>query len=290
MASRPGATPAVDLPVMRQLMPLILPSRTHAVIFYQTLANVEGTLSWIEANNSQDAAQKVSLFQVLLTAIVRTLADRPQLNRYVKGGRIWQRDHVALTFSVKQARKDSARIVSTKLRFDEDIDIFSLGSRVHEAVNRGRSGKKTSAETTIRRLLTLPRPLAAPLLWARHQLDEWGLMPASALEFDPLYTSAMVSNVGSFGLSAVYHHPFEDGTCSINVSMGRVAMTPVALQDGTIVARKTLDLRFTLDDRICDGFYYARTLALLQWFIENPQVLAVGRTGVTEPPALTTLE
>ena len=45
------------------------------------------------------------------------------------------------------------------------------------------------------------------------------------------------------------------------------------LYDGQIVERKYMDLRFNLDERICDGFYYASLIKHYFRILHNPEVL-----------------
>ena len=37
--------------------------------------------------------------------------------------------------------------------------------------------------------------------------------------------------------------------------------------------RKYVDFKFTLDERIADGYYYSGTVALVKKLLENPQLL-----------------
>ena len=37
--------------------------------------------------------------------------------------------------------------------------------------------------------------------------------------------------------------------------------------------RETVDLGFTLDERIADGYYYARSVKLIKTLLENPELL-----------------
>ena len=45
------------------------------------------------------------------------------------------------------------------------------------------------------------------------------------------------------------------------------------IKDGEIVERKYLDLTFNLDERICDGFYYANAMKYLLRLLSHPDVL-----------------
>ena len=44
-------------------------------------------------------------------------------------------------------------------------------------------------------------------------------------------------------------------------------------EDGTIVPRKYVDVNFVLDERICDGYYYATFFKYYRRLLRNPEIL-----------------
>nr|MCR4790636.1 2-oxo acid dehydrogenase subunit E2 [Treponemataceae bacterium] len=46
-------------------------------------------------------------------------------------------------------------------------------------------------------------------------------------------------------------------------------------KEGEIERKHFLDFNFTLDERICDGQYYAHALHDLKRFLKNPELLEV---------------
>ena len=60
------------------------------------------------------------------------------------------------------------------------------------------------------------------------------------------------------------------------MTIGRVRPIPVVLDDGTVVGRQIVTLRWTYDERIEDGFYAARALERLQALLETPERLLDG--------------
>jgi pyruvate/2-oxoglutarate dehydrogenase complex dihydrolipoamide acyltransferase (E2) component len=101
------------------------------------------------------------------------------------------------------------------------------------------------------------------------RLYGWGLAPRSLVDTDPLYTSAFVANLGSIKIDAAYHHLYEHGNCPLFVTIGQVTHAP-AVEDGKLVARPQLTLRYSFDERVEDGLYCAKSLQLLAQRIENP--------------------
>ena len=45
------------------------------------------------------------------------------------------------------------------------------------------------------------------------------------------------------------------------------------LEDGTVVQRKYLDVKFVLDERIVDGYYYAAFFKHYKRILQHPELL-----------------
>ena len=104
-------------------------------------------------------------------------------------------------------------------------------------------------------------------------LDFWGINPRFLTDGDPNYTSIFLSNLGSIKCPAVYHHLNNYGTNSMMITIGTLHKDPVLMPDGTSEIRDVIELGATLDERIADGFYFARSLKLVKHIFENPELL-----------------
>src|SRR5438132_12975230 len=121
--------------------------------------------------------------------------------------------------------------------------------RLHAAVGEGRSGRASATDREINLFLRLPAPVRRLGVRLVRRLDAWGLLPASFSADDPLYASAFVANLGSVGLDAAYDHLFEYGTIPIFVTIGRLQLAPVVLDDGSVGSREAFTLRCNCDRR-----------------------------------------
>ncbi|MBQ3496820.1 MAG: 2-oxo acid dehydrogenase subunit E2, partial [Oscillospiraceae bacterium] len=100
-----------------------------------------------------------------------------------------------------------------------------------------------------------------------------GWMPASFIATDPYYSSAVLSNLGSIGLHAGYHHLTNWGTCSVFCAVGQIKKRPFYNEDGSVEMKESIDIGLTIDERVADGYYYSRTVKLLRTLLENPELL-----------------
>ncbi len=255
-----------DIPALRRFMPFISRRRGEALVYFRQEIDVEAALRLVERLNEGRAAHdRVTLFHLVLRGNARVLEERPRLNRFVAGGRLWQREGIWLSFSAKKAMTESAPVTSIKLRFDPAESLETLSARIAAALSVGRSDAKSTADREIGLLLRLPVPVTRFFLWLAEGLDALGLLPRAMIDSDPLFASAFVANLGSVGLDAGYHHLWEHGNVSIFCVVGRIQPGP----DG----RRTIELKWTYDERIEDGLYCAKSLELLRGYLAEPETL-----------------
>jgi hypothetical protein len=277
MPTRKDGTAVERLPALRRLMPFLIPRRNDAyVLFEQTIPTAPLHALLTQLNAGRSDGERVTLFHCVLRAIGLALTDFPRLNRFVAGGRLWERRGIWLALSAKQRLDRDAPVFSTKVRFDPTESLVDFAERLQRGLQQGRRGE-SAADREIGLLMRLPRVVLRALMWLQPRLDRLGLLPAHLLEDDPLYASAFVANLGSVGLDAAYHHLFEYGTVPIFVTMGRVHRAPVVRDDGSVASHEVFVLRYTYDERVEDGFYAARALDKLAAHLADP----VGLSGAS---------
>jgi pyruvate/2-oxoglutarate dehydrogenase complex dihydrolipoamide acyltransferase (E2) component len=214
---------------------------------------------------------KATLFHLVLHALASVLHERPRLNRFIAGRRIYDRDGVFVSFAAKKKMDDDAPLSTVKRRFAPGESFDELVAALGRDIGDARSDRKSTVDRELGVLLRLPAPALDLAVAALRRLDAWGLAPSSLTASDPMYTSAFVANLGSLRIDAAYHHLYEHGNCPLFVAIGQVAMTPV-VRDGAIVARPILPIRYSFDERVEDGLYCAGALDLLRLRIEEPGV------------------
>lgn len=245
-----------DAPPTRRIMPFIMPTRAESVVLFEQRVDARRLTAFVDAHRARTGLQTTTL-HVVLWAFARVLHERPGLNRFVAGKRLWQRRGVQLSFSMKTKKQDGAPVVVVKRAFAPGATLDDVVREVEDGVADGRRGKKQPTDVELSILLALPTFLTAAIVGLVKKLDAWGLLPRAFVDADPLFASAFVAPLHSIGLDAPYHHLYEYGSISIFAATG-------ALQDGV------LPIRFTFDERIEDGLYCARALDRLRALLEDP--------------------
>jgi len=240
---RPDGKPALA-PPYRRLMPLLMRGRNEAAVYFDLPLDVERSEAFLVGFNAAHPETPATLFHLVVWALARTLHERPRLNRFVAGGRLWDRDGVVISYAAKQRRgSEESPLVVLRRRFDPQSSFASTVAAMHADLARGRSGEKTASDREQSCLLALPGCGARLALGLVAWLDAWGLLPRAVLETDPFHASVFVANLGSLKMDAAYHHLYEWGTCPIFCTVGQVREEPVVRDGALAVGRRAL-LRF----------------------------------------------
>lgn len=264
---RPDAKPVQNLSAMRRFMPYISPRRNDSVFYMYQDIEVDAALEYLEKRNRERPPERrLTLFHLLLRSCSQALSLRPGVNRFVKAGRLWQRDGVYLTFSAKRTIADGSPMLTVKRRFHPETEsLDEMVDAVFAKLNPQREGKKTQSDKEIHLALLLPGVLIQLMLKGMALLDYFGLLPRSMIEADPMYSSLFLANLGSIDYPAGHHHLWEYGTCSMFGVMGRI-------EPGANGGQK-MKVAWTYDERIEDGLYSYHTLEGIRERIENPELL-----------------
>ena len=260
----------------RQIIPFLMRGRNESAVYFEQHIDLERTEDFLRAWNGAHPDLPATLQHVVIWAAVRTLAERPHLNRFIAGGRIYQRDGIWISYSAKKQLRDGAPIVVIKRRFDPGQPFGELVRAMAGDLRKGRSKERSTVDKELSIVLALPGPLLRLAMWLQRAADALGLLPRAFIDNDPLYASLFVANLGSIRMDAAYHHLYEYGSISLFCVMGKRGEEPVA-QGGQVVARRRVVLRFTYDERIEDGLYAGQALQLFQRLVQDPS--AAGAAG-----------
>ncbi len=261
---RSDGTPVRELSAMRRMMPYLMPSRSESVVYYEQTLDLSRTLPFLDARDGKRA-----LFPLFLFALGRALHERPGLNRFVSGGRIYQREETVISFTAKQAFDDRAKLRTVKLGMPGGESFPDLLARLREKLGEARGKDTTAVEKEMKLFLRLPGFALGWLLGLARWLDRWNLFPRFLQRDDPMFASLFVTNLGSIGIDRCWHHLYEYGTVSLFCSIGAVREELRPGPEGP-EARPVVRLMYTLDERINDGFYCVKALELVREVVEDP--------------------
>lgn len=263
-----------DLDPMHGILPLIYPNRADNEAFIQERIDLTALNAYLDKKTEQDPEFKYTYLHAFIAAVVRTITLRPKMNRFISGGRIYQRNHLACAFVMKKSFEDDAHEAMWFRKFGEEDNIDSIHYRLKEDITALRQAEVTDNTTdAMAMLLKLPRFILKMVMGLLFYLDKRGKVPYDLIKEDPNYATVFITNLGSIGLKAGYHHLSNWGTCSIFVVLGEKYMAPVYDEAGNAQMREFMDVGITLDERIADGYYYSKTIKILKHLLHNPELL-----------------
>jgi hypothetical protein len=282
---------------VRMMLPHLSWGRNASAVYHQTLIEIGAARDWLRAYNRAQPTQRATHFHLFLWAVGRALHARPRLNRFVSGGRLYQRHGVVLSFTAKQEMALDAPMVTLKVPFPDPEEPFArLAARVQEEIAAGRAGGRT-VDRELALGARLPHWFVRPIMALYRVLDRFNVLPASMIDGDPSFSSLFVANLGSVGLDGTWHHLFELGNCSLFACLGTARGRVLPGANGLPVVRPTLEVRWTFDERIADGLYCASALRLVAEILERPELTLgapadaarashAGRPGSSSAPAM----
>ncbi len=265
-----------DLDSMHKFVPYLLPNRCDNEACMSELIDLTEVNKFVNKLNESNPDFNYTLFHVLCAAVVKTIALRPQLNWFVAGNRIYNRKALSISFVVKKKFEDNSYEALAILNIDKEGDapIDQIHDKVEKFVTAVRKHDKQDGTTDAMDAFTkLPRWLLRIVVRIIIWLDSNGWLPDSLAKEDPYNSSVFVSNLGSIKMHASYHHLTNYGNNSLFVIIDEKHMHPFFNEDGSYEMRDALRLGLTVDERIADGIYFAKSIRLLKKLLENPELL-----------------
>jgi hypothetical protein len=254
---RPDGDVVRDLPRNRRVMPYIMRGRNEAAVYLEHDVALRETDAFIRAWNQANPGLRIDVFHLATWALRDVLSRHPTMNRFVVGGRLYDRNGIWFSYAIKAKLETGAPLLVVKRRFDTDKSFGEMVLGMHETEQRYRRGEAARVERELGLLFVFPGFVRRVIMRLIDLGNRLGLLPKSFIANDPMFASAFFANMASFGMPAVYHHLYEYGTAGVFSSLGRPVTEPGGPTSGP-ERRRTMQVRWTFDERAEDG--------LTSWF------------------------
>ena len=257
------------------VMANLMPNRTDSEVCLSDKFDVTELVKYLDAKNASHPDFKTTLFHCILVAVAKMIRERPFLNRFIQGRRTYERDEITLSFVAKRRFADGADEALMVLTAKDEDTLDTVSQRIVGDIRETRKSEHSTGGVgaAVDAFAKIPRLLLMFAIRVIRWLDFWGLVPRALTDGDPNYTTVLLSNLGSIKCPAVYHHLNNYGTNSIMVTIGTLHKEELIMEDGTKQVRDVVDFCATLDERIADGFYFARSLKLIRYIFAHPEML-----------------
>ncbi|MBQ6391961.1 MAG: 2-oxo acid dehydrogenase subunit E2 [Eubacterium sp.] len=265
----------VKAPGLQTVMAYLLPKRTDCEVYLNDQLDATELVSYLEKKNAEHPEEKVTVFHCAITGMARMVKERPLLNRFIQGYRLYERDEISISFVVKRRFADNAEESLMVLVPKDDDNIDTISRKIIGDVKETRKSEHATGgiDELLDKFAALPRLVLIPVIRIIRWLDFWGINPKFLTDGDPNYTTILCSNLGSIRCPSVYHHLNNYGTNSIMITIGTLHKESMLMPDGSTQMRDVIDIGATLDERIADGFYFAKSLRLMKHIFSHPELL-----------------
>ena len=260
-----------SLDPMFRVIPHVMKERSDAHVYFSQEIPIKSLDEYI-AKKEQEGI-KMSYMNIIYAALVRMLAEKPSLNRFVMDGRTYARHGIHISLAIKKGMTEEAEETTIKLPFKGTENIFEVKEKLDSAIVKNKEvSNQNNTDKLLKLLSYIPDWLYKLIVNILMYLDKHGMMPKAIIELSPFHTSAFLTNVGSLGIDAIYHHLYNFGTTGVFLAMGKKKKSYI-YEDDDIVQEKSISLAWVADERICDGFYYANSLKSFYRYLKKPELL-----------------
>lgn len=263
-----------------KIIPYIMTKRSDAHVFSKMTVTTDIINQYIR--EKQKEGLKITYLHLFIAVFVRVIAQRPQLNRFVMNNRLYARNRIWISLSIKRTLKDYGEETTVKFAFTGHENIYEIAEiidkNIEESIHVGSDSKVDKIADWI---MSLPNFIVKILIGTIKQMDKLNVLPGFLIEASPFHTTLFFTYLKSIKLDYVYHHIYDFGNTGIFISLGKEKKVPVAEKDEVKVQR-VCEMGAAIDERICDGLYFSNSLKLVKKYLENPYLLEANLEEVVQ--------
>lgn len=257
---------------IEKIIPHLMSERNDAHNWCEVAMRCEPIDNYIKDAHARTGIS-FNYMHVVIASLLRVYTLRRRLNRFVMNGRIFQRNALYVSITIKASLRDDAPDLSMKIRFTGCEDIFEIKQKIDDAISsllKKQTNNKTNKVAGF--LTSMPNGLVKFAVGLVKFLDKHGMIPRAILDASPFHTSFYITNLKSIKGEWIYHHCYNFGTTGLFISMGKEKDEAVA-ENGEVSVGKVMRLGVTMDERYCDGFYFIKSLKMWREYMADPRKL-----------------
>ncbi len=269
---RPDGRVIKTLAPLEKIMPYIMKTRVDSMTMYDDTFDCGPWDEYIQKKREEGI--EITYMHIIIAAIVRMIALRPALNRFVMKGKVYTRPKIWISFAVHHKLVDGDVESTIKLCFEGTEGLLEIAAKIDEAIRKETVDHEGENDTDqLARILTrVPSPLIAFAVNVLMWMDRHNIMPKAIIDLSPFHTSFFITNLKSLGINHIFHHTYNFGTTGIFWAMGKERVVPV-FEGDEVVKQKQMGVGLVADERFCDGLYFSRSLRMMRKMMKNPASL-----------------
>jgi hypothetical protein len=262
-----------DLPLTRRSMPYVMKTRSGSEVYCDHSIELRAADDFLRRFNQQNPGLRADVFHLFVWASCDAFVRHPNVNRFVAGGRLYQRDDVTFSYAVKEALRVDTAMLTIKHTFDPRASFADHVRMMTGQADETRFHHQlTGTDRELELLMRLPGWARRVAMGGVDVANRFGMLPRSYIESDPLFATVFFANMASIGMPSAYHHLYDYGTIGIFGVMGRPHPMPGSPASGP-ERRRAMTVRWTFDERVEDGLEAWLCMKRIKITLEDPDRL-----------------
>ncbi len=254
-----------DISGMQNILIDFKPNRCDSAVYMNAKIDMTNFVKFI--NKKKKDIEGLTFYHGIVDVMAKTIYSRPYMNRFVANRTLYMHKEVSLAQTIKVEFADDAVESLIVLKIDENDTLEDISRKTKERVDKIRQsresgGKGANAAADI--VGGLPKFLRIPVVGLMKWLDRHDWLPKSIIDDNLYYSSAILSNIGSFKVGGIYHNLTNFGTASSLITFGEIKE-----ENG----KWFMEMGATIDERIADGFYFCKALKLIEYIFDTPELM-----------------
>ena len=234
--------------------------------------DVEATRLLAFLDEARAAGKKLTVTHVVVRAVALALQKHAELNAKVRfWGKLELRDTVDVFVQV--STEGGRDLSGVRIERADEKSVDAIADEIGKTAKGVREGADRTYEKSRGMLRSMPWWMTRFFVWLSSFLvNELHFhLPKLGMPRDP-FGSAMVTNVGMFGIDTAFAPFTPIGRCPILLLVPEVRQRPW-VEDGQVVARPILRLCATFDHRIIYGYHAGLLARTVQELLADPEKL-----------------
>lgn len=262
------------------IIPYIMVERSDSQNTINDSFDVAGAETLVRRLRSE-GYDSIGILHIVLAAYVRAVSQRPAVNRYIRGQKIYARNGIVVNMAIKRKMSLDGEETTIKVRFEPSdtlIDVYHKFNAVLAENMKDEGGGKNATDVFAAIIGHIPGLVKKFVVWLLKLMDYFGLIPGYLTrEVSPFHGSLFITSMASLNIRPIRHHLYNFGNVPLFLAFGAKRPELVLNEDGSVTKHRVVDFVFNIDERICDGYYFASAMKIFKKYLISPE-------GLMEPP------
>lgn len=260
----------------------ILVDRTGSTNYIQDKVEISKAEEYIRRKRKEGLAG-FGLLHVMVASYVRLVSQMPAVNRFVSGQRVYARNRIEVNIDIKKEMTMEAPNTCVKIVLSREDTAEDVYRKMKAVIDEEKGGEADSSfDAVAGTLAKFPKLIFKFSIWSLKLLDYFGGLPRFLLDVSPFHGSFFITSMGSLGIPPVFHHLYNFGNVPIFCAIGPKRTAYELDRNGEMVRKKYMDYTFSTDERIADGYYYAKAFRMMKQMLSDPEKLDLPPENVVE--------